>query len=58
MKSVIENKKKKNQLLKKKKKKKKKKKNFTLNKHTCFPRTYPGIMYSTDLVITKSNFIH
>ena len=22
-------------------------------KHTCFPRTYPGIMYSTGLVITK-----
>ena len=37
---------------------KKKKKTLRFNKHTCFPRTYPGIMYSTDLVITKSNFIH
>ena len=33
-------------------------KTLRFNKQTCFPRTYPGIMYSTGLVITKSNFTH
>ena len=33
-------------------------KTLRFNKHTCFSRTYPGIMYSTGLVITKSNFTH
>ena len=31
-------------------------KTLRFNKHTCIPRTYPGIMYSTCLVITEFNF--
>ena len=27
------------------------------NKHRCYPRTYPGIMYSTCFVITESNLL-